>query len=148
MLSALSSLEPFILVIHFMICIFLVVVILLQAGKGADMGAAFGAGGSQSLFGARGASTFLQKMTTFVAIGFLLTSITLASIHKNMKGTGGGGSVIGDVVPETIPASSTTTPATTESAPVVPAPAPEADVPAAAAPATAVPAEGSAEQPK
>jgi len=105
MLNVLSNLEPVILVIHFMICIFLVVVILLQAGKGADMGAAFGAGGSQSLFGARGAATFLQKMTTGVAIGFLLTSITLASIHKKISLGGSQGSVVGDVPAEaTVPA--------------------------------------------
>lgn len=79
----LASLEPLILVFHVLICIFLVVAILLQAGKGADLGAAFGAGSSQSLFGARGAATFLTKLTTVVAILFLATSLTLATLHKD-----------------------------------------------------------------
>ena len=81
-MNFLTNLEPLILVFHFIICIFLIVVILLQAGKGADMGATFGAGGSQSFFGARGAATFLSKLTTAAAIGFLLTSLSLAAIHK------------------------------------------------------------------
>lgn len=79
----LASLEPLILVFHVLICVFLVVAILLQAGKGADLGAAFGAGSSQSLFGARGAATFLTKLTTVVAILFLATSLTLATLHKD-----------------------------------------------------------------
>lgn len=78
-----ASLEPLILVFHVLICVFLVVAILLQAGKGADLGAAFGAGSSQSLFGARGAATFLTKLTTVVAILFLATSLTLATLHKD-----------------------------------------------------------------
>lgn len=79
----LASLEPLILVFHVLICVFLVVAILLQAGKGADLGAAFGAGSSQSLFGARGAATFLTKLTTVVAILFLATSLTLATLHRD-----------------------------------------------------------------
>ncbi len=86
----LQSFEPFILTLHFLICIFMVIVILLQAGKGADMGAAFGAGGSQSLFGARGASTLLSKITTVAALMFLVTSLTLSTISKNRL-TGGVG---------------------------------------------------------
>ena len=79
----LASFEPLILVFHIIICVFLIVTILLQAGKGADLGAAFGAGSSQSLFGARGASTFLTKLTTVVAILFLATSLSLATIHRD-----------------------------------------------------------------
>ncbi len=134
MLNTLSSFEPIILSLHFLICIFLVVVILLQAGKGADMGAAFGAGGSQSLFGARGASTSLQKMTTVVSTSFLLTSISLASIHKKRSVAGGADSVVGDIVPE---------PVGTQPAPA----SPEA-VTAPAAPAAPAPSEKPAEQPK
>jgi preprotein translocase subunit SecG len=74
--------ESVLLVVHYFVCIFLVIVILLQAGKGADIGAAFG-GASQTVFGTRGAATFLSKMTTVVAIIFLMTSISLASISKN-----------------------------------------------------------------
>jgi preprotein translocase subunit SecG len=55
-------------------------IVLLQTGKGADMGAAFGGGSSQTLFGSTGASTFLSKATTVAAIVFMLTSLTLAYI--------------------------------------------------------------------
>ena len=74
--------ETILLVFHLCICFFLIGVILLQAGKGADIGAAFGAGGSQTVFGPRGAATFLSKMTTVVALLFLATSITLARIAR------------------------------------------------------------------
>lgn len=77
-------------ILHFILCFILIGVILLQAGKGADIGAAFGAGGSQTVFGPRGATTFLSKMTAAVAILFLLTSITLARMARQ----GPGGSVL------------------------------------------------------
>ncbi len=73
--------ETAILIVHYVVCVFLVIVILLQAGKGADMGAAFG-GSSQTVFGSRGAATFLSKLTTGVAIVFLITSVSLASISR------------------------------------------------------------------
>ena len=65
-------------VIHVVVCIALIMIVLLQTGKGADMGAAFGGGGSQTLFGSTGASTFLSKATTMAAIIFMITSLTLA----------------------------------------------------------------------
>ncbi len=74
--------ETLLTLIHYFLCIFLIIVILLQAGKGADVGAAFGAGSSQALFGPRGAATFLNKLTTFVAIGFMLTSLSLVVISR------------------------------------------------------------------
>jgi preprotein translocase subunit SecG len=63
-------------IIHVSACITLILIVLLQAGKGANMGAAFG-GSSQTVFGSSGAGTFLGKMTAAVAIIFMLTSITL-----------------------------------------------------------------------
>jgi len=68
---------------HIIICIAMILTVLLQTGKGADMGAAFG-GSSQTVFGSSGPGTFLGKMTTFIAIFFMLTSLWLAysSIHK------------------------------------------------------------------
>jgi preprotein translocase subunit SecG len=63
-------------VIHVVACLFLIVVVLLQTGKGADMGAVFG-GGSQTLFGSGGAGNFLTKLTTGTAIAFMLTSLIL-----------------------------------------------------------------------
>ncbi len=71
----------FILFVHFFVCIFMIIVILLQAGKGADIGATFG-GASQSVFGPRGAATFLSKITTGAAVIFLFTSIYLANLSK------------------------------------------------------------------
>jgi len=66
------------IILHVIVSVALIAVVLLQSGKGAEMGASFGAGGSQSLFGAGGGSTFMSKMTTGAAIIFMLTSLTLA----------------------------------------------------------------------
>ncbi|OPY84253.1 MAG: Protein-export membrane protein SecG [Smithella sp. PtaU1.Bin162] len=63
-------------IIHVLACLVLIVVVLLQAGKGANMGAAFG-GSSQTVFGSSGAGTFLGKMTAAIAIIFMLTSLVL-----------------------------------------------------------------------
>lgn len=68
-----------ILIIHVIVCFFLITIVLLQGGKGAQLGAAFG-GSSQTLFGSRGAATFLSKITTVAAIVFMITSLTLAVI--------------------------------------------------------------------
>lgn len=68
------------IVIHVVVCIALIMIVLLQTGKGADMGAAFGGGSSQTLFGSSGASTFLTKATTAAAVIFMLTSLILAYI--------------------------------------------------------------------
>ena len=76
----------FLILIHVVVCIALIMIVLLQTGKGADMGAAFGGGSSQTLFGSTGASTFLSKATTVAAIVFMLTSLTLAyrsGIHSS-----------------------------------------------------------------
>jgi preprotein translocase subunit SecG len=73
----------FIVVIHVTVCFALIMTVLLQTGKGADMGAAFGGGSSNTLFGATGASTFLSKMTTGVAVIFMLTSLILAYMTTN-----------------------------------------------------------------
>ena len=67
----------FIMILHLILCFFLIVVVLLQTGKGADMGAAFG-GASQTVFGATGAMTLLHKVTTVTAVLFMLTSMSLA----------------------------------------------------------------------
>jgi len=63
----------------------MILIVLLQTGKGADMGATFGGGSSQTVFGSSGPGTFLGKMTTFIAIFFMLTSLWLAysSTHKS-----------------------------------------------------------------
>lgn len=65
-------------ILHVAVSLFLVAVVLLQSGKGAEMGASFGSSGSQSVFGAGGGTTFLSKMTAGAAVIFMLTSLTLA----------------------------------------------------------------------
>jgi len=66
--------------IHVIVCIILVLVVLLQSGKGADLAGAFGGGATQTAFGSRGPASFLSKMTTISAIIFMLTSIGLSMI--------------------------------------------------------------------
>ena len=80
------------------VCFFLILVVLLQTGKRADLAGAFGGGGSQTAFGARGAATLLTKVTTVAAVTFMLLALTL-SIMVSRQG-GGGGSVL-DEVPAT-----------------------------------------------
>jgi preprotein translocase subunit SecG len=65
-------------ILHLVACVFLILVVLLQTGKGAEMGAVFGGGSSATLFGASGAGNFLTKLTTGTAIVFFLTSLILA----------------------------------------------------------------------
>ena len=82
-----------IIILHIVICIALILVVLLQAGKGANMGAVFG-GSSQTIFGSSGPGTFLGKMTTAIAVIFMLTSLGLSylSVQKGsalMKGSVG-----------------------------------------------------------
>jgi len=70
--------------IHVVLCLLLIIIILLQSGKGAEMGAVFG-GSSQTIFGSRGAATFLSKVTTFCAIGFMCTSLLLVWINAKQS---------------------------------------------------------------
>jgi len=68
------------LTIHILVSIFLIVVVLIQGGKGAELGSAFGSGASQTLFGPRGAATVLTKITTIMAVIFMITSLGLTLI--------------------------------------------------------------------
>ena len=72
----------FIVVVHVLVSIILIMVVLLQSGKGAGMGAAFG-GGSQTLFGARGQTTFMHKLTAGMAILFMTLSVVLATLSAS-----------------------------------------------------------------
>lgn len=71
------------IVLHVIFCVFLILVILLQTGKGAGIGAAFGGGSSQTVFGPRGAGSFIGKLTGIVATLFMLTSLTLAYLSSS-----------------------------------------------------------------
>lgn len=66
-----------VITLHILVCIGLIIVVLLQTGKGADMGAAFGGGSSTTVFGSSGAGNFLTRLTTGMAVVFMLTSLTL-----------------------------------------------------------------------
>jgi len=72
------------IVVHCIVCLILILVVLLQTGKGADLAGAFGGGGSQTALGSRGAATVLSKATTIAAILFMFTSLALAilSTHR------------------------------------------------------------------
>ena len=105
-------------VLHVIVCLFLIVVVLLQSGKAADLAGAFGGMGSQTAFGPRGSATLLSKATTISAILFMLTSISLSIVGA--RSTGGGGSSILDRHPvKTAPAPNQT------QIPVPPAPVPQ-----------------------
>ncbi len=71
--------------VYVVICFFLILVVLLQQGKGADIAGAFGGGSSQTAFGARGATTFLHKLTTGAFVGFVLISLLLSIIEARPK---------------------------------------------------------------
>lgn len=96
-------------IIHIMVCFALILIVLVQAGKGAEMGAAFG-GSSQTLFGSAGAMGFLTKLTTVAAIVFMTTSLLLA-----FSSTRRASSVIRER-----PAQTTTVPEAPSTAPVQP----------------------------
>jgi preprotein translocase subunit SecG len=104
--------------VHVIVCLFLIIVVLLQSGKSADIAAAFGGMGSQTAFGPRGAATVLSKATTWAAVIFMLTSITL-SIFASKRPS--GSSVLGNIksqpvksqpqkAPTNMPSPSPTTP--------------------------------------
>jgi len=99
-------------IIHILVCVFLILVVLLQSGRAADLAGAFGGGGSQTALGSRGAATLLSKATTVTAVLFMLTSLGLA-----LLGSRRGGSVL-----ETTSLPTATAPAT-PGAEAAPAPA-------------------------
>jgi preprotein translocase subunit SecG len=118
-------------VLHVAVCIFLILVILLQAGKGGGMGGAFGGAGAQTVFGGRGAQTLLGKVTSVSAGIFMLTSVTLAYQASR------SGSEIEREARQQVPAPVAPAPLAPAPAPAAPgAPAPEGShTPAPAAPA-------------
>jgi preprotein translocase subunit SecG len=87
--------ETLLIIIHVVVCLFLIGIVLLQHGKGADIGATFG-GSSQSLFGTEGPVPLLNKVTTLSAVVFMVTSVALAYIASQS----GSGSVMTEVSQE------------------------------------------------
>jgi len=132
--------QSLILILHVALAIGLIGLVLIQHGKGADAGAAFGSGASSTVFGARGSATFLTRLTTAIAAAFFVTSLTLFYFAAN-RDRGGTGSVT-DLLPA----------ATTESDTPMPDPlmpdigTPDSDLPvapsSAGTPATGSPAAG------
>lgn len=92
--------ETLLIIVHIAVCLFLIGIVLLQHGKGADIGATFG-GSSQSLFGTEGPLPLLNKITTFAAVLFMVTSISLAYISAN-RGSGSVMSVLSSDQPAAV----------------------------------------------
>ena len=111
------------IIVHVLACFGIIGIVLLQSGKGADIGSAFGGAGSQAVFGSMGTPTLLGKITTAIAIVFTLTSFSLALL---------GGERASSVVREAPPVSAPAAPAP---APVAPAAPSAPTIPAPAAPA-------------
>lgn len=81
--------KEFLLVIHMLAAVGIVVFVLLQQGKGADAGAAFGGGSSQTLFGARGSANFMSRTTAILAAIFFATSLALAVLYSRQSSQSG-----------------------------------------------------------
>jgi preprotein translocase subunit SecG len=115
--------------LYVLVCLVLMLVVLLQQGKGGDIANAFGGGGSQAAFGARAGATVLSRATTICAVLFMVFALTLGILGQR-----GPGSVVGGRAPASTPATAPAAPA--------PAPAPATPAPATPAPATPAPAPG------
>lgn len=117
-------------------CLVLIIVVLLQSGKAADLAGAFGGAGSQTAFGPRGAATILSQATTWCAIMFMICALALFLRGPHSVDEGSGGSVLQKVskpapspakpvAPATAPAPATSAPATQQPAPQSSTPAPQ-----------------------
>ena len=121
-------------IFHIIVSVFLILVVLLQQGKGQDIAGAFGGGGSQTVFGARGAATLLTRLTTAAAIIFMITSMSLTVLISRP----GGNSVIREGA---TPPPAAVPPAAPAPAGQAPAASPDQAAPAQPATPAAPPAE-------
>ena len=132
-------------VLEVVVCLFLILVVLLQQGSGADL-SVFGGGATQTAFGARGTTQFIHKLTVWAFVAFILLTLAIAVY----KGGAAGSSVITGADPKELqaPAKPTPSPAAARTVPVQPAqPAPVQPAPAQPAPVTAPSAQAPAPQP-
>jgi preprotein translocase subunit SecG len=100
-----KSMYSLVMIVHIIVCIFLIVVVLLQSGKAADLAGAFGGMGSQTAFGPRGSATLLSKATTISAVLFMITSLSLSIMATRNAGLG---STVLEGAPAPAPASRST----------------------------------------
>ncbi|HLU00592.1 MAG TPA: preprotein translocase subunit SecG [Burkholderiaceae bacterium] len=132
-------LSPVLMAVQVISSLSVIVLVLLQQGKGADMGSSFGSGSAGSLFGAAGAANFLSRTTKWAAIAFFASTAGLAWVSHQPAGSRVDSGVMqGFEVPQ-VPASVPSVPNT--SVPAAPAAASDASVPSVAAPAAEKPAE-------
>jgi len=122
--------------LHIMVCFVLITVIMLQSGNAADLAGAFGGAGSQTAFGPRGAATFLSRATTWCAIVFMMTSLTLSFKRAGNNAPGTGSILEQTSQPASAPAPAKTAPAPPvqlpsqpQSAPQLPLPVPQSQTP-------------------
>jgi preprotein translocase subunit SecG len=111
-----------VVIVHVIVCLMIIAVVLLQAGKGADIGSAFGGTGSQAVFGSMGTPTLLGKITAGIAIMFMITSFYLAAQGSRRTGS--------TIMPVTAPPPAAAPAPASPTAPAAPAPAPAAPAPA------------------
>ena len=114
-------------IVYVLDCLLLIGIILLQPGEGSDLAAAFGGASSQTAFGARGSATFMQKLTTGLAVTFMVLSILLVMLSNRKQS---------NLMEKSLPAAA----APVQAAPAAPKPADQAPAAAPAAPATPAPA--------
>ena len=97
-------------ILYVIVCTFLILVVLLQTGKRADLAGAFGGGGSQTAFGARGAATLLAKLTTACAVLFMVIALSLSILSSRRAGNVG---TVLDEIPDTAPVATEPAPSDT-----------------------------------
>jgi preprotein translocase subunit SecG len=129
----------FLVILYIFVCLFLILVVLVQQGRGADLAGAFGGGGSQQTFGPRGATTFLHKLTTGFFVAFVVLALALAVVESRPQRSvipqGPKNPNAARKVPATFPAPAPA-PSSSAPAPVGTATTGSAPAPAPAAPAT------------
>ena len=116
--------QTIIIILHVIAAIAIVGLVLLQQGKGADAGASFGAGASQTVFGASGSGNFLVRATTISAVIFFMTSLSLAIFAKNQAGAGTSAAspIVNEEILEETTSNQSDLPTLTEDEPTLAAP--------------------------